>query len=434
MTIEHVSISDPEIHEPKGVSTANIKEVYQADGVGSGSWTNIVTDVVIVRSAADLPTPVLVDGVLSHIPENKEYIINNDITITNPIAYPGAGNMARFTAVNRAVVTYSGTDQLFRDTDAEGKIEVDGLTEWRAPNGNFFNLVASTGSWSFQTKGGKFTNCNNIGTLDGGASANGEFNMFFGVLSDFDQGLVATDLSFFEINTMFCFGNNQPGCTYFTVQGTNATGSINFFTNTFSNASNETLFNINPNVNPGVESVNFIANHEEGGIFGTIFDAASLDTDDPFVYSAGNDGVMKDTRPDALLSLTNNATNTVIAAVDTPVLVAGTWNIERTSQMTGTAAGRATLNTARNVVAPLTARVSIEPVSGTNKDISVYIAKNGVIIANSKATARVSSGSPQSVTVVWQDELTQDDYIEVWVENNTDAVDLLISAAINRVN
>lgn len=38
MTIEHVNITDPNIHEPKGVSTANSEDVYIADGVGSGAW------------------------------------------------------------------------------------------------------------------------------------------------------------------------------------------------------------------------------------------------------------------------------------------------------------------------------------------------------------------------------------------------------------
>ncbi len=38
MTIEHSNITDPEIHEPKGVATASANDVYVADGAGSGSW------------------------------------------------------------------------------------------------------------------------------------------------------------------------------------------------------------------------------------------------------------------------------------------------------------------------------------------------------------------------------------------------------------
>jgi len=38
MTIQHKLITDPDIHEPKGVAAAVIGKVYQSDGAGSGSW------------------------------------------------------------------------------------------------------------------------------------------------------------------------------------------------------------------------------------------------------------------------------------------------------------------------------------------------------------------------------------------------------------
>lgn len=38
MTIEHVSINDPNIHEPKGVATAVSGSAYVANGAGSGVW------------------------------------------------------------------------------------------------------------------------------------------------------------------------------------------------------------------------------------------------------------------------------------------------------------------------------------------------------------------------------------------------------------
>ena len=37
--IQHSLIQDPDIHEPKGASSANSGEVYVADGGGSGVWT-----------------------------------------------------------------------------------------------------------------------------------------------------------------------------------------------------------------------------------------------------------------------------------------------------------------------------------------------------------------------------------------------------------
>lgn len=45
MTIEHKSISDPDIHEPKGAASALADQVYIADGLGSGSWQAVPTTV-----------------------------------------------------------------------------------------------------------------------------------------------------------------------------------------------------------------------------------------------------------------------------------------------------------------------------------------------------------------------------------------------------
>jgi len=41
MAIEHSAITDSNIHEPKGVSTASANEVYVADGAASGNWTGV---------------------------------------------------------------------------------------------------------------------------------------------------------------------------------------------------------------------------------------------------------------------------------------------------------------------------------------------------------------------------------------------------------
>jgi microcystin-dependent protein len=41
MTTIHANITDPEIHEPKGIQFADEDQVYTADGLGSGEWSNL---------------------------------------------------------------------------------------------------------------------------------------------------------------------------------------------------------------------------------------------------------------------------------------------------------------------------------------------------------------------------------------------------------
>lgn len=42
---EHKNITDPNIHEPKGVSVATVGTTYIADGTGSGAWSAIPLDL-----------------------------------------------------------------------------------------------------------------------------------------------------------------------------------------------------------------------------------------------------------------------------------------------------------------------------------------------------------------------------------------------------
>ncbi len=42
--VQHSAITDPEIHEPKGASTASADTVYVADGAGSGTWEKVTSD------------------------------------------------------------------------------------------------------------------------------------------------------------------------------------------------------------------------------------------------------------------------------------------------------------------------------------------------------------------------------------------------------
>lgn len=70
MTIEHKDITDPNLHEPKGIGSAVEGSVYVSNGVGSGSWIKRYVDdpafveidsPAVVKSLTSV-TDVLVDG------------------------------------------------------------------------------------------------------------------------------------------------------------------------------------------------------------------------------------------------------------------------------------------------------------------------------------------------------------------------------------
>ena len=57
--IQHRSIADPDIHEPKGVGAASAGQIYVADGSTGGEWTSF-TDIVDTTDTAwdDVVTPL----------------------------------------------------------------------------------------------------------------------------------------------------------------------------------------------------------------------------------------------------------------------------------------------------------------------------------------------------------------------------------------
>lgn len=46
MATEHSTITDPDIHEPKGVAAATSGQIYVADGAASGSWVTPTLETI----------------------------------------------------------------------------------------------------------------------------------------------------------------------------------------------------------------------------------------------------------------------------------------------------------------------------------------------------------------------------------------------------
>lgn len=51
--IQHSAATDPNIHEPKGITTASNRQVYKANGSGSGTWTRLTEADLDFSSASN---------------------------------------------------------------------------------------------------------------------------------------------------------------------------------------------------------------------------------------------------------------------------------------------------------------------------------------------------------------------------------------------
>lgn len=121
---------------------------------------------------------------------------------------------------------------------------------------------------------------------------------------------------------------------------------------------------------------------------------------------------------------------TTIDAQNTPKLAAGTYAAgpDLTAKgWTVSAAGRLTYTGTENIFAHIAASFSMTA-AGNNKLLSVYVAKNGTVLTASRMRRLVGTGADEGTGAVHAAcDMVTDDYLEFYVENNTDAVNMTLT-------
>ena len=79
---EHVDITDPEIHEPKGAATASEGSVYVSDGDGSGSWSILEPANADLQQAKKVYVSNGSGGTWEFIPNGWGYYKDAEVTPT----------------------------------------------------------------------------------------------------------------------------------------------------------------------------------------------------------------------------------------------------------------------------------------------------------------------------------------------------------------
>ncbi len=128
-----------------------------------------------------------------------------------------------------------------------------------------------------------------------------------------------------------------------------------------------------------------------------------------------------------------NSTATVIVTQDVPVLVGGTWLSGAADNFSVSAAGRLTYTGLSAQVFDVDAVASISAASGS-PDCSLCIAKNGTVIAATRISDRLQNTHPVHLSTLWNLSLSPNDYIELFIENNSNTVDFTVTRAVLRVS
>lgn len=173
---------------------------------------------------------------------------------------------------------------------------------------------------------------------------------------------------------------------------------------------------------------NLLATVAAGNFDGVTTPLSGIVQDDIRWKFLGNSGI-EDTVVDALVYMNANATVTTISTINTPVKVAGTFTVEREAHFLCDTTGKCAFLDEIGIPIPIGITVLAAPSSGGSKNFTVYLARNGSVITASGIPATAASGTPVQVVIPWQRDLVSADEFEIFIENNSDAQDFLVSTA-----
>lgn len=402
--------------------------------IAAGTGTIIITatglvqasNLVIINVEGDFPVQ---DASTITLSSKKIFVIGADLSTAKRFILEDG---AVITMANQFgnTLTYTGTGAMFTGTDVSATVEIINLS---SPNATeTFSISDATGTKRFVVRQASIVNTPKWGTYTGLIAAVIESSS----ASPASQGLTINSTTMNVLNINSCALASSSASFVGVDLGTSIIPNIDI----------TDLIIIAPAGAVGLKGAAASANVPAGFLAkllsssfsgGMTDELSGIARDDVRWSFDGNTGI-EDTRPDGLISLTGNATETVISASSTDgseaVLVAGTWVAEEEHQYSGSTAGRITYNGERDFHAPIDFPISLSMASGGSKQIGCYIAINGAVKLETRQIITATSAQGATAPVSWQHTFAEGDFVELFVENRTDTTNIIVSDSVGRAN
>ncbi len=366
-----------------------------------GSLTATRDNYVLVKSVADLPAPVA--GVIT-LGAGILYEVNGTITLADKISLNRCTLFGRDAPNDKLI--YTGTAELFTGANG-GNIRMLTIT---APAGKVFNINAGgSATANLIVRDCFIAGSSSVGTVQGFGGY-----VYFGVVA-------------FIANTN---GITYQACNYVSINGVDWNSSNTNTYETFTGAFNAIQ------VHRGLRYVNSgntglrisgITSITSGSIktalfFGTGTLVSGVFTNGWEVESIGLNTEKDDVAGGNVYIKTPALTN--IVTVNVPVKIAGTTTSTGLFRVTSPSNNRLTYTGAKTEEFQVICSVTATALSN-NKSFSVHIFKNGIRLPQSTQSLKLPSGvAAGSITLSCIVNLVPNDYVEVWVENNSDNTDI----------
>lgn len=410
-------------------STPVLRSIIGSDGLNisaSGdlitialSGTPATTKTVIVNSLSDLPDAVA--GVIS-LDGSTEYLIRNDLDFGETRLAVSAGDVVVSAADPTIIeVTYTGTGDFITVSNCNFRAIGVSLL---APSGQLFN-VSNVAKDKDLLLDGCTLIADRIITLSGNRSA----------------ALLTCKARFTGAHGVAFTGN----CGAFiqaigSMYPTSGTGSSYLFGSAVLDSFDLQQCGIVPLTGTkfisasGDSNITYQASIKDCNYFafgGTLFDGFS-----PYATKKwnlfSNTGIV-DTFTSSIVSMHGNATTSPTTSLGVAVKAGGTWVAGTNYKATNATTGRITVSNGQPQVLQLTGQFSVQPSAGGSQKLTVYIAKNGAVISEAKASVYASPGASTSGSVFWTSDAVDGDYFELWVANDSTTNTTVMTDGILRV-
>lgn len=403
------------------VAGSNIALLDDGESVSisfAGSETSSKT--VVVSQESDFPDAI--GGVIT-LDNNTDYLIVDDITTANRFM---TGNPTTIRAASSQMVqlTYSGPDAMFTGIDPSVKFINITIS---CPNGDVFDMTSTGAPSTVQMVESNVQECETLGTISGAFITRFTAVAFENVKTN---GLTLTgEQQIFIIDTAVAFLG--AGVLVDFADSEFQSISVSNLTVPVSASGTYILSGLADSGNIVVGGIATVTNNKIFGDAETIQNISINDVRWEFFFN----NAIQDSLSDGLIHITGSAIDTAISVIDTPVIVDNVdWTISEVSRFTHNGAGRLTYIGEKNFKGPIDLTVTLLASAGGDKQLSSYIAINGVVIEATGQQVTASSSKASASAAIWQHNFEPNDYIEVFVENNSGTDDIIVQQAVLRVN
>lgn len=147
----------------------------------------------------------------------------------------------------------------------------------------------------------------------------------------------------------------------------------------------------------------------------------------------GNAG-LADSVSDALIHTESNALETTITTTGVPVKVNAVFLDDTVSRFSTDGTGRLTYTGEIPTRLPIDITATLLAASGGDKQVALSISLNGVAISKTHSVGTASSSKSESLISIWQQDFSTGDYIEAFVTNESDTINIVAQQCVIRVN